>query len=337
MFTKKMQFSSQKICGVKKMSSKTVKVSNISDYLFSSLLLLLKLLKQTATGFTMFNISSYFETNSKALACIILSLLLTACGSGGSSDEASSTAQNVDSNTNVETDIEETIDPVVISSQPQSIIVQAGNQTEFTVVATGGGQLRYQWSKNGVELNGETNSNLTFLNTQSSQAGPYAVVVTNEAGSVTSLSALLTVNNVPTIPTPPVVEEPVVEEPVVEEPVVEEPVVEEPVVEEPVVEEPVVEEPVVEEPVLSSVELSWDIPVLREDGSDLELYEINGYVIKYGTDASNLSSTINVDGPSYNSVVIDELDSGTYYFAIATVDSDGIQGSYSAQLEQDVL
>jgi hypothetical protein len=132
------------------------------------------------------------------------------------------------------------------------------------------------------------------------------------------------------------VEEPVVEEPVVEEPVVEEPVVEEPVVEEPVVEEPVVEEPVVEEPVLQSISLSWDMPQSREDGSALEIYEINGYVIAYGSDANNLSTLITVPGASETSAQLDDLASGAYFFAIATVDSDGVQGTFSTTIELSI-
>ena len=52
---------------------------------------------------------------------------------------------------------------------------------------------------------------MAFQNTEMSKAGPYSVVVTNSAGSVTSLSALLTVNSLQGGITNPVVEEPIVE------------------------------------------------------------------------------------------------------------------------------
>lgn len=131
-----------------------------------------------------------------------------------------------------------------------------------------------------------------------------------------------------------VVEEPVVEESVVEE--VQEEVVEEVVQEEVVEVVPQPEEEVIE-PVLSSIELNWEIPSFREDGSDLELFEIEGYVIAYGTESGNLTNTVDVIGSGQTSAVIDELEAGTYYFAIATIDSEGGQGAYSAEVEQLIL
>jgi hypothetical protein len=89
--------------------------------------------------------------------------------------------------------------------------------------------------------------------------------------------------------------------------------------------------------VQSSVSLEWDIPYQREDGSDLEVYEIDGYVVIYGTDAQNLNSVISVFGGEETSFVIKNLPANTYYFAIATVDSKGVQGVYSEVIEQSVL
>jgi len=88
--------------------------------------------------------------------------------------------------------------------------------------------------------------------------------------------------------------------------------------------------------VLSSVKLAWDTPLKREDGTDLELYEINGYVVVYGTDTSNLDQQVNVNGAE-TSVLIESLVEGTYYFSIATVDSEGVQGAYSAQIQQVIM
>lgn len=130
-------------------------------------------------------------------------------------------------------------------------------------------------------------------------------------------------------------QEDLVEEQAPEEPVEE---VAEEVVEEVVVEEIVEEEVVVEAPVeLASIELSWSIPSSREDGSDLELYEIDGYVVSYGTDSENLNNTVDIIGYGETSVVIDELESGTYYFAIATIDSEGVQGAFSEAIETEIL
>ncbi|MFT5717363.1 MAG: hypothetical protein ACI9T7_001554 [Oleiphilaceae bacterium] len=39
---------------------------------------------------------------------------------------------------------------------------------------------------------------------------------------------------------------------------------------------------------------------------------------------------MSVDVATQDSIVIEALNVGTYYFSIATVDSNGIQGDYSA-------
>ena len=88
--------------------------------------------------------------------------------------------------------------------------------------------------------------------------------------------------------------------------------------------------------VASSIELTWDIPQAREDGSDLPLGEINGYLIVYGIDENNLSNQLVVEGASNTMAQVLDLASGTYYFAIATVDSDGVQGAYSSVIQQSI-
>lgn len=86
-----------------------------------------------------------------------------------------------------------------------------------------------------------------------------------------------------------------------------------------------------------SIALSWDIPTQREDGSDLSLFEINGYTIKYGLSSGNLTETVDVVGGGETEALIEGLEAGTYYFAIATVDSDGVEGSFSGEITQTVM
>jgi hypothetical protein len=88
---------------------------------------------------------------------------------------------------------------------------------------------------------------------------------------------------------------------------------------------------------LSSIDLSWDIPFEREDGAALELYEIDGYMIAYGNSDSNLDSEIFVSGALVDSYLLENLSAGTYYFAIATIDSDGTQGDYSSTIIKTVM
>jgi len=84
--------------------------------------------------------------------------------------------------------------PVAIQTQPQNQTVPQGGATSFWVVASGSSPLTYQWNFNGSPISGATSSSLTFANAQPSQAGNYAVVLSNPAGSVTSAAATLTVN-----------------------------------------------------------------------------------------------------------------------------------------------
>lgn len=82
----------------------------------------------------------------------------------------------------------------VISTQPTNQTVTAGNSATFVAAASGTPSPTYQWKKNGLSIAGATSASYTLTNTAASDAGSYAVVATNSAGSVTSYSATLTVN-----------------------------------------------------------------------------------------------------------------------------------------------
>lgn len=81
-----------------------------------------------------------------------------------------------------------------ITSQPQSQTITAGGSVTFAVNVGGTAPFTYRWRFNGTDINGANNASLSLFNVQLSQAGNYAVVITNAAGSVTSAVAVLTVN-----------------------------------------------------------------------------------------------------------------------------------------------
>src|ERR1017187_1875995 len=83
--------------------------------------------------------------------------------------------------------------PPVITVQPLSQSVPIQGSVTFRVVASSGTTMSYQWRKNGSSISGATLSSYTDANVQSNQSGSYLLVVTNAAGSVTSLVATLTV------------------------------------------------------------------------------------------------------------------------------------------------
>jgi uncharacterized repeat protein (TIGR03803 family) len=97
--------------------------------------------------------------------------------------------------------------PPVITTQPQSQTVCAGNTVTFNV-AVNGSQLSYQWQKNGVNLSnvgnvsGATTATLTLTAVSSADAATYTVTASNGNGPATSLPAILTI---PAQCTPPVI------------------------------------------------------------------------------------------------------------------------------------
>ena len=91
----------------------------------------------------------------------------------------------------------------VILTQPASQAVYASQTVTFEVSAAGTPPVQYQWSRDGVSLNGATNAVLTLTNVQAGQAGDYAVEVITPAGDITSSNATLTVIAPPVFLTQP--------------------------------------------------------------------------------------------------------------------------------------
>ena len=83
--------------------------------------------------------------------------------------------------------------PPEITQDPVSLTRLAGTTARFTVVATGSGNLTYQWQRNGTAVPGATNATLVITNLQTANAGDYLVIVTNAFGFATSATATLTV------------------------------------------------------------------------------------------------------------------------------------------------
>ncbi|MCX6925235.1 MAG: immunoglobulin domain-containing protein, partial [Verrucomicrobia bacterium] len=81
----------------------------------------------------------------------------------------------------------------VIQVQPTSLTNVAGSTATFSVTASGTTPMAYQWRLYGTNLASQTSATLSRVNVQTNDAGPYTVVVTNLAGSLTSQVATLTV------------------------------------------------------------------------------------------------------------------------------------------------
>jgi hypothetical protein len=83
--------------------------------------------------------------------------------------------------------------PPSITTQPQSLTVNAGDPATFSVGLGGSPPFLYQWYFNTEVLPGQTNATLTLDNVQGSAAGNYNVSVSNAVGSLISATATLTV------------------------------------------------------------------------------------------------------------------------------------------------
>ena len=78
--------------------------------------------------------------------------------------------------------------PPTIVTQPVSQTVVAGGNVTFSVAATGSEPMLYRWYRDGVEINGATNSSLTIAGVQPNDAGSYRVSVVNWANQVQGIS-----------------------------------------------------------------------------------------------------------------------------------------------------
>lgn len=83
--------------------------------------------------------------------------------------------------------------PPVIVTPPLDQTAFVGETITFTVAVIGTTPYAYQWTFDGTNIAGATNATLTLPNVQPSNAGPYAVTVTNLYGSTNSAEAVLTV------------------------------------------------------------------------------------------------------------------------------------------------
>lgn len=82
---------------------------------------------------------------------------------------------------------------IQITQSPESHTNLVGGNSVFTVAATSTDPLSYQWLSNGVALAGATRTALVLTNVQESDAGSYAVTITNVHTAVTSAPATLAV------------------------------------------------------------------------------------------------------------------------------------------------
>jgi hypothetical protein len=79
---------------------------------------------------------------------------------------------------------------------------------------------------------------------------------------------------------------------------------------------------------LGTATLNWSIPTQNTD--DTPLTNLMGFRVYQGTSATSLSPVRTISNPTATSTVIDNLGSGTHYFAVSAVTTGGVESQHSA-------
>jgi Putative Ig domain len=73
--------------------------------------------------------------------------------------------------------------------------------------------------------------------------------------------------------------------------------------------------------------VSWVPPTMNEDGTALT--NLASYRVRYGRSDTDLSELVSINNPAINTYVIDNLSSGTWFFAVIAVNSQGVESALS--------
>lgn len=82
-----------------------------------------------------------------------------------------------------------------IAVTPSSRVVSTGGPVTISATSSGTSPLSYQWDKDGTPIAGATNSTLVLSNLQTSAAGNYSITVSNSAGQVSQIGAIIGLEN----------------------------------------------------------------------------------------------------------------------------------------------
>jgi uncharacterized membrane protein SirB2 len=81
-------------------------------------------------------------------------------------------------------------------------------------------------------------------------------------------------------------------------------------------------------------QLSWNVPTTRTDGSPL--YDLAGYRIKYGITPDKLPCLVEIRDPKVTTWKVTGLSPGTWYFAVASLDSGSAESDLSGVVSKRI-
>lgn len=82
----------------------------------------------------------------------------------------------------------------------------------------------------------------------------------------------------------------------------------------------------------ANIDLSWIAPVEREDNSALSLSAIAGYKVYFGTTQGQYPDSITINDGSAVNYTFQSFTSGTYYFVVTTIDTEGRESGFSTEV-----
>ena len=83
---------------------------------------------------------------------------------------------------------------------------------------------------------------------------------------------------------------------------------------------------------IADINLSWVAPTEREDNTSISLSEVAGYQVFYGMARGQYSKSITINDGTAVDYTFTDLPSGTYYFVVTTIDTEGRESQYSPEV-----
>jgi hypothetical protein len=80
----------------------------------------------------------------------------------------------------------------------------------------------------------------------------------------------------------------------------------------------------------TTVTLGWQAPTQNDDGTPLT--DLTGFRVYYGSATQNYVGTIAIDNAGLTQHVVEDLPTGTYFFAITAINAEGLESVYSTEV-----
>lgn len=87
----------------------------------------------------------------------------------------------------------------------------------------------------------------------------------------------------------------------------------------------------------TTVDLAWTAPTTRTDGEPLDISELEGYRVYFGTNSDYLVPIVDLNDSSITTHSITDLNPGVYYFAVTAYDYDGLESDFSTIVSKQIL